>query len=120
MQGYSGSYAINGLKLLQPTNHQWVEFDILGIDGNGRPVYPQIGEYQLEWGLMPTSDLKTLIDFANFSLTTGTCVVDLPKWGDNDYLFYSYSGTYISRPTVGSYFAEHVENVRLIVRNIRI
>lgn len=120
MQGYSGSYSINGVKILQPTSHQWSEFDILGIDGNGRPIYPQIGEYQLDWASMSISDLSTLINFANFSLTTGTCVVDLPKWGDNDYLFYSYSGTYISFPIVGSYFAEYVEDVRLIIRNIRI
>jgi hypothetical protein len=120
MQGYSGSYAINGVKILQPTRHQWVDMEILGIDGNGRPIYPQIGEFQLEWGLMSVSDLNLLISFANFSLTTGTCVVDLPKWGDNDYLFYSYSGTYISRPVVGSYFSENVEDVSIIVRNIRV
>ena len=118
-QVYSGSYSINGASILQPTSHQWVERDLIGFDGNGRPLYSPIGDFELSWQLMSVSDLKTLIDAQITTSNTGTAVVDLPKWGDSAYLFYSYSGTYISRPTVGTYFVEYVEDVRLLITSIR-
>ena len=118
MQGYSGSYAINGGSILQPTTHQWANQSPLGLDGNGRPLYPALKEYELGWGLMSANDLETLIQYSQYSLLTGTVVVDLPKWGD-DFMFQSYSGTYVQRPSVGSYFTDHVPDVRIIVSNIR-
>lgn len=119
MQGYSGTYAINGVDILQPTQHRWLERDLLGYDGEGRPVYPALGEIELSWQLMSTSDLKKLIDAQRLTVTTGSSVVDLPEWGNNDYRFLSYSGTFINRVNVGSYFSEHVEDVVLIISNIR-
>ncbi len=118
-QGYSGSYSINGVTTLYPTQGKWTDRELLGMDGNGRPIYPPIGEFEMSWQLMSTSDLKKLVDAYNAVISTGTAVVDLPKWGNVDYLFYSYSGTFVSRPVVGAYFAEHVEDVRLIITNIR-
>ena len=53
---------------------------------------------------MSTAELKQVNDAYLAVSNTGTAVVDLPKWGDNDYVFYSYSGTVLSRPTVGAYF----------------
>ena len=119
MQGYTGSFAINGTNLsLQPTEFRWVDKDLLGKDGQGRPVYPSIGEFEMSWGLMSNSELKQLIDFSNAILSTGTAVVDLPKWGHPDYYFYSYSGTFITAPSVGAYFNTYVTNVKLTVTNI--
>lgn len=118
-QGFSGSYAINGVKILQPTNGQWAGLEMLGYDGNGRPMYPALGAFELSWGLVTTSDLKQLIDYFNYSNVSGTVVFDLPRWGDADYKFYSYSGTQISRPQIGEYFSGYVTNVKMTVSNIR-
>ena len=69
---------------------------------------------------MSTAELKQVNDAYLAVSNTGTAVVDLPKWGDNDYVFYSYSGTVLSRPTVGAYFAGFVEDVTLVISSIRI
>ena len=121
MQGFSGTYSVNGTTLtLQPTTGNWETKEILGFDGSGRPIYPAIGEFNLTWELMSTTELKQLIDFQATVMSTGSCVVDLPKWGDADYLFYSYSGTYPNRPSVGEYFQGYVSNVTMKITGIRL
>lgn len=116
--GLSGTYAVNGTEFLAPTTHRWIERESLGFDGNGRPIYAAVGEYELNWELMSVADLQTLINFGRAS-QTGTVVVDLPQWGAAGYLFNSYSGTYFNRPKVDSYFAEYVQGVSVIINNIR-
>lgn len=116
--GYSGSYSINSVSILPPTQGRWVERDLISYDGQGRPIYGAIGEFELTWQLVSVSDLKQLIDVARSSLT-GTVVSDLPQWGAAGYLYYSYSGTYCNRPSVDAYFAEYVENVKVIISNVR-
>lgn len=119
--GYSGSYGINGVAFsLPPTTGQWEAKDAIGVDGNGHPIYSAYGEFTLNWGLMPTSDFKQLNDLYISVSNTGTAVVELPRWGDVDYLYYAYSGTIVSRPTVGEYFSEHVSEVRLTISRIRV
>lgn len=118
-QGYTGSFAVNGTNLqLQPSTFRWGDRDIIGRDGMGRAIYPALGTFEMLWGLMSTGDLEQLISFAVAS-QTGTVIVDLPEWGNSGYLFQSYSGTLLDRPTVGEYFNTYVTDVRLTVTNIR-
>lgn len=120
MQGYSGGYALNGTNLtLQPSSGMWDAKEIVGYDGSGRPIYPAVAEFTLSWDLVPTSDLKQLIDFYDYVSNTGSVVADLPKWGDNGYIFYSYSGTFPNRPTVGAYFMGYVTDVKMVINSIR-
>lgn len=120
-QGYSGSYAVNGTNFsLQPSEGRWEPKDIIGRDGQGRGIYPALGDFTIMWDFMTTSEFKQLNDFYEYVSNTGTSVVDLPKWGDNDYLFYSYSGTIINRPTAGSYFEKHYQSVQLLITGIRV
>jgi len=121
MQGYSGTYAFNGTDLiLSPTEGKWEPKATIGRDGEGRPIYPALGDFTMSWGLMSTSEFKQLNDMYEYVSNTGTVVSDLPKWGDNDYLFYSYSGTLLNRPTVGAYFVGYVSDVQLVVTSIRV
>ena len=119
-QGYSGSYSANGVSIFQPTEGQWVGKDLLGIDGQGRKVYPALKEFQLSWGLLTTTQLSQLINLQLAVSSTGSVVIDLPEWGASGYIFKSYSGTYISEPEVGAYFSEHVTDTKLVVSNIRV
>lgn len=119
--GYSGSYGINGTNLsLSPTQGAWEDKSIVGFDGEGRPIYSALTSFTLSWGLMSTSDFKQLSDFYLYVSNTGTVISDLPKWGDVDYLFESYTGTIVQRPTAGAYFSEHVEDVKLVISHIRV
>jgi hypothetical protein len=119
--GFSGSYGINGVALtLQPSEGRWEAKSTLGRDGEGRPIYPAIGEFTLSWGLMSTSEFKQLNDVYLSVSNSGTVVSELPKWGDVDYLYYAYSGTIVDRPTVGAYFVGYVSDVRMTIGKIRV
>lgn len=120
-QGITGTYSINGVDIqLSPSQGGWEDKDSAGIDGNGHTIFPQVTEFTMEWGLMATYELKQLQDAFLTTNVTGTAVVDLPQWGATDYTFYSYSGTIVSRPHVGKYFANYVKDVSLKVTNIRV
>ena len=56
---------------------------------------------------------------ASLMSVTGTVVVDLPKWGDTDFTYFSYNGTVFREPEVGDFFVNHVTDVRLVIGNIR-
>lgn len=121
MQGYTGSFAINGVNLtLQPSSFQWEELELLGRNGQGRAIYPAQTTFLLNWGLMSTQDLDQIIGLYDTVSVTGTAVVDLPEWGHADYYFKSYSGTLLNRPTVGEYFNTYVTDVKLVVTKIRV
>lgn len=120
MIGLSGTYAIDNTDIIQqPEEGNWMQRDEIGVDGNNRPIYPAIREFSMTWGLMPTNALKQLIDAQLSVANTGTLAFDLPKWGDTDFTFYRYSGTFIREIEVSKYFVDHVENVRATVANIR-
>jgi hypothetical protein len=119
MIGLSGSYAFNGSNLtLQPETGQWQERDSFGIDGAGHPIYSRVRSFELVWGLVSMSELNQITTFYNQVQNTGTCSVDLPKWGDSQYLFTTYSGATLQEPTVGTYFETYVQDVRLVILNI--
>lgn len=119
-QGYTGSFALNGSNLtLQPSTFGWENRDVLGTDGNGKPIYSALGSFQMYWGLMSTSELRQLILISDSVSATGTVVADLPEWGNADYYFKSYSGAVMQRPQVGEYFNTFVTDVRLVISNLR-
>lgn len=119
-QGLSGSFAINGTDLsLQPTTSRWGERESYGIDGAGHPIYSQVRTYELTWQLINPSDWSQIVGFYNLVSSTGTCVVDLPKWGINTYNFHSYSGCTLTEPTLGEDFSEHYQEAKLLILNVR-
>lgn len=120
MNGTSGSYAVNGTAFtLQPSEGKWEQKDIIGRDGSGRAIYPAMTDFTMTWGLVSTAEFKQLNDFYEYVSNTGTLVVDLPKWGDTNYTFYSYTGAFVNRPTAGAYFERYVTDVQLVVTGIR-
>ena len=114
------TYKINGITLtLQPTSGHWLPRESIGIDGNGFPIYPSTYEYELVWGLSSTAEFYEILNEFDKVWVTGTAVVDLPKYRDNTYEFYSYSGCTLAEPSIGKYFAEHPTNIKLLVMNIK-
>lgn len=120
MIGYSGTYAVGGVNLqLPPSEGQWGQRETIGLDGNGRPIYPSIRTFTMKWNLISVGDLQQIINAQRAVANTGSSVVDIPKWAASDYLFESYTGCFVNEVTVGKYFAQHVEDVQLLVTNIR-
>lgn len=113
-------YKINDIELaLQPTTGRWLPRQQLGIDGNGHPVYPAFREFEMQWGLMGVSGSHQLQNFFETVVTTGSAVVDLPRYQDTTYNFFSYSGCALREPDWGRFFTEHQTNVTLLVTRIR-
>uniref|UniRef100_A0A6H1ZAW7 Uncharacterized protein n=1 Tax=viral metagenome TaxID=1070528 RepID=A0A6H1ZAW7_9ZZZZ len=112
-------YSINGTSFsLQPEMGQWINREVVGIDGAGHPIYPAVREFELRWSLMSASEFNQVQDFYSVVGTTGTCVASLPQYGASTYAFYSYSGCTLREPSVDAYFEEHASNVLLLVTNI--
>jgi hypothetical protein len=119
-QGITGSYAVNGTNItIQPTSGQWRARDLLGIDGNGHPVYSPYRQFEMTWGLANSDEADELQTFFASLGNTGTAVVDLPKYADATYQFYSYTGCIIQEPEWGVYFAEHYTDVTLLITKIK-
>jgi hypothetical protein len=119
MVGSSGTYAVQGTDFtLQPTSGKWQDRDAVGFDGGGHPIYAAPRTFEMSWQLINASDLYQIIAFYNSVQNTGTVAVDLPKWGAYPYQFERHSGCTLSEPTVGEYFNEHTQSVRMLVYNV--
>jgi hypothetical protein len=117
--GLSGSYAINGTELsIQPTTGRWMPQSVVGINGNGIPIYPRVREFELRWNLSDPALVNTLRTYFNALQFTGTVALDLPQLESADYRFYRYSGCSLYQPERGAYFAEHITDLVMIVGNI--
>lgn len=119
-QGVTGSYAVNGTEItIQPTSGKWIPREPLGVDGNGHFIYPPYREFEMNWGLIDSDEANQLQNFFNSIGLTGTAIVDLPKYADLDYTFFSYSGCVLQEPSFGDYFTEHPMDVTLTITKIR-
>lgn len=118
--GLSGSYALNNTNLtLQPTTGRWTTRSEYGIDGGGHQVYSSLRSFELTWVLISTLDAKQIIDFYNAFGSTGSVVACLPEWNNVEYSFRNYSGTNMMEPEVGTYFQGFIQEMKLLLINIR-
>lgn len=119
-QGISGTYAVDNVEFqMQPTTGRWLDRNNLGFSGEGRPMYPAPREFEIRWNFMTMAEFNQIQTAFNAVRSSGTAVMDLPKYAATPYQFYSYSGTLLQEPTAGEFFIEHVSDVVLIVSNIR-
>ena len=117
--GASGTYAINGTDFtLQPTSGRWLSQSMVGITGDGHPIYPAVFEFEIRWSLSAQSDLDQIQDWRDSIVLTGTASVDLPAYRGSAYVFQTYTGCSLYEPSRGMYFNEHTSEFVLIVGNI--
>ena len=119
--GASGTYGINGVDLtLQPTYGRWIPQGVLGITGDGHPIYSAIREFEIHWSLSAQSDLDQIQDARDLIYLTGTVSVDLPAYRGSSYVFQTYSGCVLYEPERGAYFSDHTSEFVIIVGNIQV
>ena len=119
--GASGSFGINGTDFtLPPTSGRWMPQSMVGITGDGHPIYPAIHEFEIRWSLSSQVDLDQIQDFRDLVVLTGTASVDLPAYRGSNYVFQTYTGCTLYEPDRGQYFSEHTTEFVLIIGNIHI
>lgn len=117
--GASGTYAINGTEVLQPTSGRWIPKSPIGIGGDGHAIYAGVREFEIRWQLTEPSDVYLLQTQFNAINNTGTAVVDLPRFAYSSYEFYSYSGCVLREPEQNEYFNQYHTDITLLITNIR-
>lgn len=119
-QGLSGSFGINGTNFaLQPSEFGWTERQSLGISGDAHLIYSSVRQFEMKWNLVNMSDWNQFLGFYDLVSTTGTVIIDLPKYHSSDYRFVSYTGCIINEPVMGTYFNGYPQEISITIRNIR-
>lgn len=111
--------AFNGTVLsIQPSEHDWVDRQSVGTDGNGVEVYVAPRQYELKYDLIDTDQWNEIYNFFLAQGVTGSIVSTLPKWNTTPYTMYAYSGTILREPTYGGWFQNYYQNVKLLIVRI--
>lgn len=119
--GASGTFSVNGVDFqMPPTTVKWKQRKSVGTDGNGHSIYTTVRDMEVKWNLMYPDDWVQIVDAYKTVQNTGTLVFDLPEYGNgNLFVFATYSGCLIEEPEQGNYFQGWVEDVSLLIYNIR-
>jgi len=116
----TGTYQINDTDLvIQPTSGKWLDRNLIDVDGNGHPIYPPYREFELRWQLASMEQVNQLLTYFDVIGRTGTVSVNLPYFGNNPYIFRTYSGTVLQEPTFGNFFSENQSDITLLITKIR-
>ena len=116
------TYKINNTSLtLQPTSGRWLTRDIMGIDGNGHPVYPAIRQFEMKWDLITEAEYYQLQNFYDTLVITGSTTVEIPRYKpvSGVYTFDVYTGCIIYEPEAAEFFEMHRLNAKMLIVNIR-
>lgn len=114
------TYKVGGTEFsIQPTQGRWLPRAEMGVDGNGRPIYSAVREFEITWGLLEASQVNQLQNFFAAVGATGTAVVSLPKYAASTYIFYDYTGCVIREPQLSHFFSENTTEVILLISKIR-
>lgn len=110
MIGFNGT----GL-MLAPTTAGWSPQDSIGINGQGKSLYPTLREFHMEWNLESQQELYELLTYFSI-MSTGTVTATLPAWNSPVFGYRDYSGTIIRQPEMQEYFAEeYLSQVKLVL-----
>jgi hypothetical protein len=103
---------------IEPTSGQWLDRDSHGEDGWGHPVYVAPREFEMQWNLSTPTGCSQLLAFFNAIGSTGTSVVELPRYASPTYEFFAYTGCVIQEPRFGKYFSQYYLDCSLLITNI--
>lgn len=115
-------FVINGHPLeTYPNEHNWVVPPSYGTSGLGRPLYPGVFAYSLQWPELSQAEFNMLAD----SYLSGTVTVQIPEWKGLAtlgavYDFREYSGTYLGEPEYQTYFEGYYQGVKLLINNVTV
>lgn len=119
----ANDWQINGNVILAPTTGRWVPRRPLGIQGDNRPIYPAVRQFEMRWQLTDNEDWSNVQYFFNQLAASGTATARLPQFPTitgSAFAWQVYSGVTMQEPTIGPFFEEHPKSVVLLITNITV
>lgn len=113
-------FRINGQSLPDPTSHRWIQPPIRGEDGFGNVRHESFWSFEIFWDFLTQEEYSDVFRIFLGHYTSGGATSLLPGHLETTYQFRGYSGTILDYPTVGDYLSNHVKDVRLIIKKIRV
>lgn len=114
-------FQINGNSIPNPTESKWVLPEVRGIDGFGYKRFDPFYSYELRWDFLTQEEFYSGVwRIYQGHFLSGGARVQLPSYDNPTYGFETYSGTIMDRPEIGNYYQNHVRDVKLTIRKIRI
>lgn len=113
-------YKLGGITV-HPTEFDYQPRRPLGIQGDGRAVYPGTRTAQMTWNFTSYEEWANVIHVFNQIVSDGDLVVQVPAYptvSGSSYAFTEYSGCFVSEPQLGPFFADYPSNVKLLIYGI--
>jgi hypothetical protein len=115
-------YKLNGVNVpVQPSESRWVAPTPLGEDGNGHPIYPEIYEFEMHWGVLEPAEWTSIYGFFYLAGTTGTTTATIQCFTgttvDEDA---TYTGCIVRQPERGNLIAGYILNSQVVISGIRV
>lgn len=114
-------WVINGTIVVPPTTGRWMPRRALDQQGDNRPIYPGVRQFQMSWILQSFEDWAEVQSLYSAVEASGTSVVRIPGFPTADpqsYAFREYSGTTLNEPQTGPIFETYPSRVVLLINNI--
>lgn len=113
-------YKINGTEFC-PTESRWLPRDPVGVQGDGRVLYPATRTFEIKWGFTEYSEWADAQQVYEAIEASGTAVVQIPAFPSafsQDYGFSEYSGVLIAEPVIDAFFEGFPSSMVLVITNI--
>jgi hypothetical protein len=119
----ANDYKINGVLIPCPSAGRWVPRRPIDVQGDNRPIYSPVRQFELRWNLRSWNDWAVLVASFDALQSTGTAVVELPAYPTATgvaFGFVEYSGCTLGEPEIGQFFnTEYPTNVVMLIGDIR-
>ena len=118
-------YEVNGTPmLLMPESGGWNPREVLGTDGQGRPIYSPLYSYRLSWSPMSPAQAYQIFEYFTQVSVTGTMCMVLPTHPRDpisvSYTGTSYCGVMFEEPIMDRFWEENLIGISVQVVNITI
>lgn len=119
----ANDYKINGVLIPCPTSGRWVPRRPIDVQGDNRPIYGPVRQFELRWNLRSWEEWSVLVAAFDELQSTGTAVVELPGYPTATgvaFGFVEYSGCTLSEPQIGAFInLEYPTNIVMLIGDIR-
>lgn len=114
------AFKINNVSIAAPKKSKWIIPEDKGMNGIGQKQYTAFYSYELNWDGLTQAEFQNIFQLWQGHYGSGTATADLPQFNATSYGFITYTGVLLDQPIVGEYNENYLNDVKLIIRRIRV